>query len=151
MRKKFLIVLITTLSLGSLLTPVTHAANIFDQAETGLEQGAQTTFNEDELDSSQTVFTDRAIFIVNFVLGFISIIFFILLIYAGWLWMTSQGNEEKITKSQKISREVIIGLLIILFARIITAVLIRQVDEVATTPNYDETSSLDTSDSGLAE
>lgn len=54
--------------------------------------------------------------IIRIFLGFLGVIALILIMYAGWLWMTSQGNEEKITQAKKILTSAIIGLLIILSA-----------------------------------
>ena len=39
--------------------------------------------------------------IIQVFLGLLGVIFLILLIYAGWMWMTSQGNEEKVEKAIK--------------------------------------------------
>ncbi len=58
--------------------------------------------------------------IVKTVLGFLGIIFVALVIYAGFLWMTSAGNEEKIKKAKSILTNSIIGLAIILGAWVIT-------------------------------
>lgn len=52
--------------------------------------------------------------IIRVFLGFLGIIAFGLIVYAGWLWMTSEGNEEKIEQSKKILKNAAIGLLIIL-------------------------------------
>jgi len=53
-------------------------------------------------------------------LGFLGIIFLVLIIGAGYSWMTAQGNEEKITKSKDTFKTAIIGLIIILSAYAIT-------------------------------
>ena len=58
--------------------------------------------------------------IIKIILGFLGVIFVILLIYAGFMWMTSAGNEEKISKAKKTMITSIIGLAIILSAYIIT-------------------------------
>ncbi len=52
--------------------------------------------------------------IIRIILGFLGIIFVALIIYAGWLWMSSQGNEEKIIKAKAVLRNAVIGLIIIL-------------------------------------
>jgi uncharacterized protein with PQ loop repeat len=50
--------------------------------------------------------------IINIVLSFLGIIFVVLIIYAGILWMTAQGDEAKVEKAQKIMSSAIIGLII---------------------------------------
>ncbi|MBU1038930.1 Ig-like domain-containing protein [Patescibacteria group bacterium] len=52
--------------------------------------------------------------IINIFLGVLGIIAVVLIIYAGYIWLTSQGNEEKITQAKKILSSAVIGLVIIL-------------------------------------
>lgn len=52
--------------------------------------------------------------IIRIALGFLGVIAIALVIYAGWLWMTSGGNEQKITQAKRILTNAAIGLLIIL-------------------------------------
>lgn len=47
-------------------------------------------------------------------LGFLGIIFLMLLIIAGFKWMTAMGEEEKVREATKQIRNAIIGLLIVL-------------------------------------
>ncbi|MFH1047917.1 MAG: pilin [Patescibacteria group bacterium] len=54
--------------------------------------------------------------IIGAVLGMVGVLFFILMIYAGFLWMTSRGNEEQVTKAKNIFSGAIIGLFIIVTA-----------------------------------
>jgi len=54
-------------------------------------------------------------------LGIIAIVFFVLIIVAGFRWMASGGNEETITKSKKIIGSALIGLLIIMFSYALTS------------------------------
>jgi hypothetical protein len=46
-------------------------------------------------------------------LSFLGVIFLLLLIYGGYLWMTDQGNEEQVAKAKKIIQTAIIGLIIV--------------------------------------
>jgi hypothetical protein len=52
--------------------------------------------------------------IINIVFAFLSSVFLILTIYAGFRWMTASGNEEAVTKSRGTIKQAIIGLLIVL-------------------------------------
>ena len=58
--------------------------------------------------------------IIKIVLGFLGIIFLALTVYAGVLWMTAAGNEEKVTKALDILKTSVIGLIIIVAAYSIT-------------------------------
>lgn len=59
--------------------------------------------------------------IIKVFLGFIAIIFVVLIIFAGFKYMTSTGNEEKITEAISQIKAGVIGLIIILSAYAITA------------------------------
>ena len=54
--------------------------------------------------------------VIAYSLSLLGIIFLVLIVYAGFLWMTAGGEEEKITKALKIIKNAIIGLLITLSA-----------------------------------
>lgn len=58
--------------------------------------------------------------IVKIFLGFLGAIFVGLMLYAGYLWMTAGGNEDKVTKAKDLIKRSIIGLAIVLAAYSIT-------------------------------
>jgi uncharacterized membrane protein len=58
--------------------------------------------------------------IINVVLGFLGVIFLILAVYAGFMYMTAAGNEEKTKSALDMLRNAIIGLVIVLAAWAIT-------------------------------
>lgn len=51
--------------------------------------------------------------IVNFLLGFLGFICVLFFIYAGFLYVTSQGSEEKVGEAKKIMLYCLIGIVII--------------------------------------
>jgi TRAP-type C4-dicarboxylate transport system permease small subunit len=53
-------------------------------------------------------------------LSLLGVIFLILIIYGGFLWMTSGGNEQKVLKAKKTLTRAVIGLIIIVSAYSIT-------------------------------
>lgn len=59
-------------------------------------------------------------YIVNFVLGFAASVFFILIVYAGYLWLTAQGNQEKADHARKIITQAVVGLMVVLFSYLIS-------------------------------
>lgn len=65
--------------------------------------------------------------IVRTALEFLGIIFIVLTMYAGFLWMTAGGNEEKVTKAKTLLFQAVIGLAIILAAYSITLMVVRLV------------------------
>lgn len=52
--------------------------------------------------------------IINWLLSFLGLIFMILIIYGGFLWMTAHGEEEQITKAKNILKSSMIGLAIVM-------------------------------------
>jgi len=108
------------------------AGSIFSQAEGGLKDAINQgyTGGTGDVVLGPTSFLDGALNIVNYLLSFLGIIFFLLLIYSGFLWMTAEGNDEKLNKAKKITREVVIGLVIIITARIITEFVLSQVGNI---------------------
>jgi TRAP-type C4-dicarboxylate transport system permease small subunit len=51
--------------------------------------------------------------VVRALLGLIGIVFFILIIYGGYSWMTAGGNDDKILKAKKLIIRAVIGLAIV--------------------------------------
>lgn len=70
--------------------------------------------------------------IIRIALGFLGIIAVGLIIYAGWLWLTSAGNEEKIERAKKILQNAVIGLIIILSAFAIASFILSRLIGAAT-------------------
>ncbi len=58
--------------------------------------------------------------VIEFVLSTVGIVFIALLVYGGFIFITAQGEEEKIKKAIYIIKPAIIGLIVILIAYSIT-------------------------------
>jgi len=58
--------------------------------------------------------------IIKIVLGFLGVIFLVLILYAGFMWMTSAGNEEQISKAKKTMVAAVLGAAIVLSAYLVT-------------------------------
>lgn len=54
--------------------------------------------------------------IINITLGFLGLVALAIVVYAGFLWMASGGDEEKISTARKLLQNGVIGLVIILSA-----------------------------------
>ncbi len=61
-----------------------------------------------------------AALIINTLLTFLGILFVILIIYAGFLYLTSAGAKEKIEKAKNLLLYAVIGLAIVLSAYSVT-------------------------------
>lgn len=69
--------------------------------------------------------------IIGYGLAFVGVIFFILMIYAGFLWMTARGNEEQITKAQDLIKSAIIGIIIVFLSYVITNFVLTKLTSIA--------------------
>lgn len=67
--------------------------------------------------------------LIKWVLGFVGTIFFALMLYAGFLWMTAQGETEKVDKARSILIQATIGVVIIALAYAITFAVTTGVQE----------------------
>jgi len=64
---------------------------------------------------------------IQVALSLVGTIFLALTVYAGFLWMTAAGEEDKVTKSKNILQAAIIGLVITLAAYSITAFVVDKI------------------------
>jgi len=54
--------------------------------------------------------------IIRWLLGLVGLVLVVIIMYAGYLWMTAGGNEDQITQAKSVIRNAVIGLAIILSA-----------------------------------
>lgn len=76
-------------------------------------------------------------------LGLMGTIFFVLTIYAGYLWMTAQGNSEQVEKAQGILKTAVIGMIIVFAAFGITWMVLL-ITTLSSTPNGSEANMIKT-------
>ncbi len=69
--------------------------------------------------------------IIGYGLAFVGVIFFVLMLYAGFLWMTARGNEEQVKKAQELIQSAIIGMIIIFLSYVITNFVLVRLTSVA--------------------
>lgn len=72
--------------------------------------------------------------VINIVLGFLGVIAIGLIIYGGFLWMTSNGNSERIQRAKLLITSAVIGLAIVLSAYAITQFILSSLDEATGGP-----------------
>lgn len=61
--------------------------------------------------------------VIRVLLSFLGVFFLLLMIYAGFIWMFSRGNSSEVEKSKKIMQNALIGLIVVLMAYGITALV----------------------------
>jgi hypothetical protein len=67
-------------------------------------------------DATETTLLDIIGTVINGLLGLLGSIFILLIVIAGYNWMTASGDEQKIDKAKDTIRAAIIGLIIIVGA-----------------------------------
>ncbi|PKM91171.1 hypothetical protein CVU82_03930 [Candidatus Falkowbacteria bacterium HGW-Falkowbacteria-1] len=81
-------------------------------------------FNTEEVNkyenNSSFYLSGRIGLIIGSILSFIGVLFMVLIIYGGLLWMTARGNEQQTEKAKSLIIQAIIGLVIVLSAYAIT-------------------------------
>ena len=75
---------------------------------------------------------DIAISVIKVFLTLLGMIFIVLIMLAGYKWMTSQGNQDKVDEAKKEITRAIIGLIIILAAYSITSFIFTDVRKAIT-------------------
>ena len=117
MKNKLIIFLLAI----SLLVPnIVGAVGLGDAATKLGSTGEKAGVNKDT-DIASIVGTG-----INIALSLIGLVFLLLMVYAGYLWMTAQGEEEQVKKAQKIITATIIGLVVVISAFAITAMVIAR-------------------------
>lgn len=96
---------------------------------TGVNDLANAGVNLGQSDIKQVIAN-----IINIFLGFLGVLAVVLILYAGYLWMTSRGDEEKIKTAKGIIVSAVIGLVIILSAYAIASFVLNKLYD-ATNPN----------------
>ncbi|MBU4421769.1 pilin [Patescibacteria group bacterium] len=84
------------------------------------QYGLKETAGAAGLNTKQTSLPDIIGSVIGYFLGFLGVLFLILMIYGGYLWMTSFGSAEKTKKAKDLIVDAVIGLVIVLAAYAIT-------------------------------
>ncbi len=131
MIKNKIVYFISILSL-LLLKPKTLPAVSY--TETGLEKA------RGELPSGSI--PDIIAIIINGLLGLVGTLFVVLIVYGGFLWMTSAGNEDKVKKARELIINASIGIAIVILSYVIVKTVMSIVlDEGLSTEEVAEGSS----------
>ena len=111
-----------TISLTLLLTPVAVV----------LAQSEWVNNSLNEVDSGLGGADMKQIInnIINIFLGFLGLVAVALILYGGFLWMTSQGNVDRIKKAKDTIIGALIGLIIIMASYAIVSFVMRTMADV---------------------
>lgn len=120
-------ILLSCLILVFLFSAATSALALdFGSKEVG-DAAEKAGFNPN---TTETTFAETTGTVIAMILSFTGVIFLVLMVYAGWLWMTARGEEEPVEKAQKIIISSIIGLIILVGAYSITSFVVPRLTDV---------------------
>ncbi|MEK7072917.1 MAG: pilin [Patescibacteria group bacterium] len=94
---------------ASLVLFGTRAALAFSVSNTGLK----TTAEKAGLPTSETSLPVLVGTILNSVLSLVGVIFLVIIVWGGFLWMTARGNDQQVEKAKQLITSAVIGLIII--------------------------------------
>lgn len=115
--KKIALIVFSLFSIFSILnSPLALAAPSELELEAMKQLGAAAGAEGANLSGGQTDIRLVVARIIRVALGLLGTIFIVLSMYAGFLWMTAGGEEEKTSKAKKLLSNGVIGLAIILSA-----------------------------------
>lgn len=83
-------------------------------------KGLEDTAKSAGMSQMESNLTNIAGTVLNPILSFVGVLFFLLLLYAGILWMTAMGDEKKVEQAKSIITAAVIGLIITASAYAIT-------------------------------
>ena len=89
--------------------------------------------------------------IIQIILSFLGVIALILIMYAGFVWMSSNGDEDKITSAKTILKNAVIGLVIVLLSWTIATFILSKLSAAVggTSTNEVGSSRASLADSGV--
>lgn len=107
------------------LTPIFVEGSFSFTESTGLNATAEKTgHTKQKLFNSPESLETGAGAIVMAVLSLLGVIFMILIIFGGILWMTAGGNEQRVDKAKTTITRAIIGLAVVLLAYAISIFIV---------------------------
>ncbi|MEK7511448.1 MAG: hypothetical protein AAB575_00295 [Patescibacteria group bacterium] len=126
-------------NIATMFVMMTMLASLFGAFFVAMPSVHALTFAEDSLDQLESVGTAATYEatgqntlpqtigrIIKIVLGFLGIVLIVIVIYAGFLWMTAGGESKGVEAAQTLLKNSIIGLAIILSAYAITDFVIKK-------------------------
>ncbi|MFB6225847.1 MAG: hypothetical protein ABEJ02_00680 [Candidatus Paceibacteria bacterium] len=107
---KFLYIATIIVFSFSILLP--NTAGAVDIGGNGLLKNAAEEAGYKPDQTTEQTFAEQIGQIIKAAMSFIGIIFTVLMVYGGFLWMTARGNEDQVDKAQRIITAAVIGLII---------------------------------------
>jgi len=117
MKKIYLIIILGLIA----FSPISVLASKFQEGLTAT--GAKVP----ELGAVQTL-QSYAANLIQALLGLLGIVFVALLIYGGYYYLTSAGNEEKVKKGKNVLKAAVVGIVIVLSGYTLTTFIVNMIE-----------------------
>lgn len=116
----FLVIFISGIFITALpIKAQTNNSGINSAFDNAKRVADQSSYNYDI--SLETMVGD----VIQIALSLLGTLFVCLIIYAGYIWLTAAGNEQRIEKAKKLLFESILGLVIVIAAYAVTYFLVN--------------------------
>lgn len=91
------------------------------------QAGQAANYRTEEANSTPFVALAQAVgSIISILFALLGVIFLILMVYAGWLWLMAGGSEEQVSRAKALIRQSVIGIVIIVGAYALTYFVLEQ-------------------------
>ncbi|MBI4812329.1 hypothetical protein HY798_02700 [Candidatus Falkowbacteria bacterium] len=109
--KIFIIILMSFIFFGVFSVQAANLKDAFSLDYLNKTAGDGAGYNTGKTDPTDIIST-----IIQIALSFLGVIFLVLMIYGGYLWMTASGNEQQVEKAKGMIKNALIGLIIVIAA-----------------------------------
>lgn len=122
--KKFIIISLFAIIFSGVLFSVVSTATVGDALNV-LDRNVVPATNITGSSIPQGDLAEAAGFWIKIALSVVGVLFFVLIFYAAFTWMVSEGEEEKVKKARNTIVASVIGLMIIVSSYAITNIIIN--------------------------
>ena len=128
MKKYFKKIVILFSLIVLLILPILSfaASPAYDNLQKVGEGEGMSTANAPYVGADQYKLSQIIGIVIQAFLGLLGVLFLVYLLYAGYHWMTAQGDEEKVTKAKDTIQRAVIGLIVTIGAYAITYFVIQK-------------------------
>ena len=135
-----------TATAATATTPAAPAATAKRDAA-GLQERLAGTATQTGLNSEMNI--QRAVgVIINVITGFLGLVFFILMLYGGIMWMTAAGDTKILDKAKGLLIDAVVGLGIVLISYQVVQFIIGNINIISTPSTEGEGAFTTTTENG---
>lgn len=107
-------------------------AGTFETIKDGFAKtGTAAGYNPTATGAPKNEFSTAWIIYVNGLVGLMAALFMIMVIYGGYLWLNARGRDEQVERAKNLIIQAVIGLAIIIGARLIVELTLTYVGGAA--------------------